>query len=119
MRTTGTTSIICTETHAIHAYSNETYEVMCQYDALQFAGRDGVATIATEDDAEWWHEYERVCEECEKAAENRDLDMWDFAEYVLFVDWFDLSAAMSKIADALGVRGMFIPEADEHTEAAN
>lgn len=34
--TTGTTPIICTETNASHEYSNETYEVMCRYDAVAF-----------------------------------------------------------------------------------
>lgn len=38
--TTGTTPIICTETNASHEYSNETYEVMCRYDAVAFNRTD-------------------------------------------------------------------------------
>lgn len=111
--TTGTTPIICTETNASHEYSNETYEVMCQYDAVAFNRPDqsaAIATLATEEDAEWWHEYERVTEECEAAAEEQGVDMGDVAEW-LGVDWDDLGDSIDKIADELGVRQMFATEA--------
>lgn len=104
------TAIICAETNAAHEYSNETYEVMCQYDALTFLGSDQIPTIPTEEDTEWWHEYERVNDECEEVAEERGIDMGDVAEG-LGVDWDDLGAAMDEIAAELGVRQMFATEA--------
>lgn len=100
------TSIICTETSATHDYDSATYETMCQYGVLIFLGRDQMPALPTEGDAEWWHEYERVAEDCEEAAEEQGVDMGDVAER-LGVDWSDLGAAMDKIAEALGVQEMF------------
>lgn len=103
-------TIICTETDAAHEYWITTYETMCQYDAVTFGGPDKLPALATEDDAEWRHEYERVFDECEVAAEDQGVDMGDVAEW-LGVDWSDLGAAMDKIAEYMGVRGMFATEA--------
>lgn len=104
------TTVICTETEAkaSHEYKDSTYEAMCRYHGLTFEGPEKVPTLATEDDAEWWQEYERVAEECQKAADERGVAMGDLADE-LGADWSDPGFAIDEIAEELGVLRMFSP----------
>jgi|InofroStandDraft_1065614.scaffolds.fasta_scaffold00857_19 hypothetical protein len=103
-------TILCTESNHHHEYTRETYDIMCMYDAIDCRNDPLFDTIPTEEDAEWWHEYERVNKECEMAAEEQGIDICHDAEFVWLVDWSDLGAAMDKIAKELGVRQMFVPD---------
>lgn len=105
-------TILCTETGHKHEYTRETYDTMCQYDVIIVRGNPlygFIDTIATDEYAKWWHEYERVMDNCQMAADDKGLTVEDVANG-LDLDFSDLGADMDKIAEWLDVRPMFEEE---------
>lgn len=94
------TNVVCADTGSNNWFGEATYEVMCQYDAVQFIGESAIPALATEDDVTWWSDYEELADAINDKGEEMGIDPWTACPEI---DWSDLGAAMERLAEFLEI----------------